>query len=187
MMPLCNLSPTVFLPVQGSDMKKKFPLAGWDYICPNEKPTLYLLTTESQLVTHNRKLQQDKPYFRFDRPSLWSLCVTNFCLFHCVTNKVTYCSVIWPETKTIFVTCTRDIWITWGPQYTYSWWRHSLKLTLNKISITCWIPTYLYWIYFGTVSDTWSFLSVTYSVTTCTMLQLVIKQVCLWCKRSKIV
>jgi hypothetical protein len=37
--------------------KKQFPLAGQYYICTNEKPTLYLLTAESQLVTHNRKLQ----------------------------------------------------------------------------------------------------------------------------------
>jgi hypothetical protein len=41
----------------GSDKEKRqLLLAGKDYISTNEKPTLYLLTAESQPVTHNRKL-----------------------------------------------------------------------------------------------------------------------------------
>jgi hypothetical protein len=141
-------------------------------------PTLYLLTTESQHVTHNRKLQQDKPHFRFARPSLWFLHVTNFCLSHCVTNKVTSCSVIWPETKTICVLAVQETyeWIEVHNILTHgddtAWNSHQTTSALPVKSLpTC--PGFIFW----RVSETCSFLSVTYSVTTCTLLKPVIKHI----------
>jgi hypothetical protein len=80
-------------------------------MCKNIKDTLYLFTGEIKTVTHFTQHQHDQTISHSTCPAFWICSITLIFCYNSASYTLTPCTVFIPETNTICVSCTRQIYV----------------------------------------------------------------------------